>query len=155
MNEHAKDCDSGCGAECSCGAAAKRIRDLEAQLTQALSMNGILETRVTARDAALEEAARVVEESGIYSWRALSDAIRALKGTPGPADSALQRLAVYWSDVEARSADAHAVYQKEAHRRGDVRHADAYADLSEATKEWDRVLVRWVHSTIRAALEGK
>jgi len=58
----------------------------------------------------------------------------------------------WWSDVEARSADAHAVYQVEAHRRGDVRHPDAYADLSEATKEWDRVLVRWVLGTLRAVL---
>jgi hypothetical protein len=47
-------------------------------------------------------------------------------------------------DLEALSARLHEVYQKEAHRRGDVRHADAYADLPEATKEWDRVLARWV-----------
>lgn len=65
--------------------------------------------------------------------------------------SVLHGLREFWSDIEARSSDAHDVYQKEAHRRGDVRHADAYADLSEATKEWDRVLVRWVLSTIEAA----
>jgi hypothetical protein len=47
-------------------------------------------------------------------------------------------------DLEALSARLHEVYQKEAHRRGDVRHADAYADLSEDTKEWDRVLARWI-----------
>ena len=57
-------------------------------------------------------------------------------------------LREYWSDTEARSSEAHDVYQKEAHRRGDVRHPDAYADLSEPTKEWDRVLVRWVQSTL-------
>lgn len=60
-----------------------------------------------------------------------------------------ERLASWWDDTEARSAEAHAVYQQEAHRRGDVRHPDAYEDLSDATKEWDRVLVRWVASTIR------
>jgi hypothetical protein len=47
-------------------------------------------------------------------------------------------------DLEALSARLHEVYQKEAHRRGDVRHAEAYADLSEDTKEWDRVLARWI-----------
>ena len=62
----------------------------------------------------------------------------------------LEGLLAFWSDTEARSAEAHAVYQTEAHRRGDVRHPDAYADLSEATKEWDRVLVRWVAETIRS-----
>jgi hypothetical protein len=64
-------------------------------------------------------------------------------------EPAIRELIAFWSDTEARSADAHAVYQKEAHRRGDVRHPDAYADLSDATKEWDRVLVRWVAETIR------
>lgn len=62
-----------------------------------------------------------------------------------------ERIACWWDDTEARSAEAHAVYQMEAHRRGDVRHPDAYADLSEATKEWDRVLVRWVAESIRKA----
>jgi hypothetical protein len=47
-------------------------------------------------------------------------------------------------DLEALAARFHDIYQAEAHRRGDVRHADTYADLSEATKEWDRVLARWV-----------
>jgi hypothetical protein len=64
------------------------------------------------------------------------------------------RLIEFWSDIEARSSDAHDVYQKEAHRRGDVRHADAYADLSEPTKEWDRVLVRWVLDETRRILAG-
>lgn len=62
------------------------------------------------------------------------------------------RLVGFWSDVEARSSDAHDAYQAEAHRRGDVRHADAYADLSEPTKEWDRVLVRWVLGATKRAL---
>lgn len=47
-------------------------------------------------------------------------------------------------DLETLSAQLHDVYQQEAHRRGDVRHADVYADLSEDTKEWDRVLARWI-----------
>jgi histidine triad (HIT) family protein len=46
--------------------------------------------------------------------------------------------------LELLSARFHDIYQKEAHRRGDVRHQDAYEDLPEATKEWDRVLARWV-----------
>jgi len=66
------------------------------------------------------------------------------------AEATLAQLRAFWSDTEARSADAHAVYQAEAHRRGDVRHPDAYDDLSEPTKEWDRVLVRWVQSTLAA-----
>jgi hypothetical protein len=60
----------------------------------------------------------------------------------------LAKLTAYWSDTEARSKDAHNVYQKEAHSRGDVRHPDDYEDLSESTKEWDRVLVRWVQETL-------
>jgi hypothetical protein len=47
-------------------------------------------------------------------------------------------------ELEVLSARLHEIYQKEAHRRGDVRHADAYEDLPEATKEWDRVLARWI-----------
>lgn len=47
-------------------------------------------------------------------------------------------------DVEALSSRLHDVYQLEAHRRGDVRHDDDYATLSEDTKEWDRVLARWI-----------
>lgn len=47
-------------------------------------------------------------------------------------------------DVEALSARLHEIYQAEAHRRGDVRHADAYEDLPNDTKEWDRVLARWI-----------
>lgn len=59
-------------------------------------------------------------------------------------------LVKHWGDIEARSEEAHTTYQEEAHRRGDVRHPDAYADLSEPTKEWDRVLVRWVQRKLEA-----
>lgn len=45
--------------------------------------------------------------------------------------------------IGALSSRLHDIYQKEAHRRGDVRHHDNYNDLSEDTKEWDRVLARW------------
>ena len=58
-------------------------------------------------------------------------------------------------DVEELSARFHDIYQKEAHRRGDVRHADAYADLSDATKEWDRVLARWVIAHFVPAFDPK
>jgi hypothetical protein len=47
-------------------------------------------------------------------------------------------------DIEQLSARLHDIYQKEAHRRGDVRHADAYHELDEDVKEWDRVLARWI-----------
>lgn len=47
-------------------------------------------------------------------------------------------------DLEALSSRLHDIYQAEAHRRGDIRHPDRYEDLSEATKEWDRVLARWI-----------
>jgi hypothetical protein len=57
-------------------------------------------------------------------------------------------------DLELLSARFHEVYQIEAHRRGDVRHADAYDDLSEATKEWDRVLARYVLANFTANFDG-
>jgi hypothetical protein len=88
--------------------------------------------------------------------RANEEAKLALQAlSPGRAEgliraAALEEAAKWWDDTEARSAEAHAVYQAEAHRRGDVRHPDEYVDLSEETKEWDRVLVRWVAQTIRA-----
>ncbi len=47
-------------------------------------------------------------------------------------------------NVESLSARLHDIYQAEAHRRGDVRHADAYDSLPDDTKEWDRVLARWI-----------
>lgn len=57
-------------------------------------------------------------------------------------------LMLPWSgctvDLESLSARLHDIYQAEAHRRGDIRHADRYDDLAEPTKEWDRVLARWV-----------
>lgn len=56
-------------------------------------------------------------------------------------------------DVEALSARLHDIYQKEAHRRGDVRHPDTYGDLSESTKEWDRVLARWIVEHWRPAFD--
>jgi len=52
-------------------------------------------------------------------------------------------------DVESLSRKFHAIYQKEARRQagtGDdtVRHPDEYDDLPERTKEYDRVLARFV-----------
>jgi hypothetical protein len=47
-------------------------------------------------------------------------------------------------DIELLAGRLHDIYQKEAHRRGDVRHVDRYEDLSEETKEWDRVLASWI-----------
>jgi hypothetical protein len=59
------------------------------------------------------------------------------------------------SDVESLSARFHDIYQKEAHRRGDVRHADSYDELSEDTKEWDRVLARWVLANFTPNFDGE
>jgi hypothetical protein len=55
-----------------------------------------------------------------------------------------EQRAEYVATVEALSARLHEVYQAEAHRRGDVRHHDDYEALPDATKEWDRVLARWI-----------
>jgi hypothetical protein len=88
-------------------------------------------------------------EHRFVSLAALLDKVR-----DGAVAEERRALQDYWSDIEARSADAHAAYQAEAHRRGDVRHADAYADLPEATKEWDRVLIRWILAAL-AAREAK
>lgn len=51
--------------------------------------------------------------------------------------------------VEALSAELHAIYQREARRQantGDdtVRHPDDYDALPEHTKEYDRVLARFI-----------
>ena len=64
---------------------------------------------------------------------------------------AMRKAAAEWftGDIERAAARAHEAYQREAHRRGDVRHADAYSDLPDATKEWDRVLCRWVAGEVR------
>lgn len=45
---------------------------------------------------------------------------------------------------EALAREFHAVYQAEAKRQGDMRHADEYDDLPENVKEYDRVLARYV-----------
>ena len=47
-------------------------------------------------------------------------------------------------DVESLSAKFHEIYQAEAKRQGDMRHKDAYDDLPENIKEFDRVLARYV-----------
>ena len=46
--------------------------------------------------------------------------------------------------IENLSEKFHAIYQAEAKRQGDIRHKDAYADLPENIKEFDRVLARFV-----------
>jgi hypothetical protein len=55
-------------------------------------------------------------------------------GNPSPGSIATEALAEAF----------HNVYQAEAKRQGDVRHKDAYADLPENIKEYDRVLARYV-----------
>ena len=75
------------------------------------------------------------------------------KATERIKDNALEEAAKIFDSpetIETMSAHAHDAYQAEAHRRGDVRHADKYDDLSEPTKEWDRVLCRWAAREIRA-----
>lgn len=52
-------------------------------------------------------------------------------------------------DVERLAAELHAVYQHEARRQAEagedeVRHPDDYASLPEHTKEYDRVLARFI-----------
>jgi hypothetical protein len=60
-----------------------------------------------------------------------------------------QVIAMHEQELEELSSRLHDIYQKEAHRRHDasgdkIWHADNYDDLSEETKEWDRVLARWI-----------
>lgn len=52
--------------------------------------------------------------------------------------------------VEVLSSKLHNIYQKEARRQGDVRHTDVYADLKENTKEFDRVLARFIIKHVRS-----
>lgn len=68
--------------------------------------------------------------------------------TPAPAE---------W-EVEKLAAELHEIYQKEARRQGDIRHADSYVDLPENIKEFDRVLARFIHELFakeREVLRGK
>jgi hypothetical protein len=46
--------------------------------------------------------------------------------------------------VEELAARLHNVYQEEAKRQGDPRHADSYDLLPERIKEFDRVLARYI-----------
>ena|SRR5437899_12478905 len=46
--------------------------------------------------------------------------------------------------IESSAAEFHQVYQAEAKRQGDVRHKDAYDDLAENIKDFDRALARHV-----------
>lgn len=46
--------------------------------------------------------------------------------------------------MEPLSATLHAVYQREARRQGEGRHPDDYETLPEHTKEYDRVLARFI-----------
>ena len=67
------------------------------------------------------------------------------------------------TDVEKLSAELHAIYQKEAKRQAgtgedEVRHPDDYNSLPEHTKEYDRVLARYVITLLvqerRAVIEA-
>lgn len=46
--------------------------------------------------------------------------------------------------VESLSLALHCVYQEEAHRQGDVRHAESFEALADNVKEFDRVLARFI-----------
>jgi hypothetical protein len=48
--------------------------------------------------------------------------------------------------IEELASKLHDVYIEEAKRQGDVRHKEAYADLPENIKEYDRVLARYILS---------
>ena len=64
-----------------------------------------------------------------------------------------QELLPLSEDVEDLAAKFHDIYQQEAKRQGDIRHKDAYADLSENIKEFDRVLVRYALMREKQAVE--
>lgn len=49
-----------------------------------------------------------------------------------------------WERIEELSAILHSIYMKEATRQGDVRHDYDYSKLRESTKEYDRVLARYI-----------
>lgn len=58
-----------------------------------------------------------------------------------------------WEDLELLSAKLHEIYQIESKRQGDCRHPDDYNALSENTKEYDRVLARFIKSLLAKAKE--
>jgi hypothetical protein len=99
------------------------------------------------------------DEANKLPWMIDADRLKATILALEEAKAALGKVAkrqreacASWfvSNLENAAADAHAAYQREAHRRGDVRHADNYDDLPDATKEWDRVLCRWASDAVRA-----
>ena len=47
-------------------------------------------------------------------------------------------------EIESLSAKLHEIYMLEAKRQGDVRHEWDYSKLKESTKEYDRVLARFI-----------
>jgi hypothetical protein len=57
--------------------------------------------------------------------------------------------------VEKVAAKFHDIYQQEAKRQGDVRHADVYENLPEKTKEFDRALARFVIGNIAMACDSE
>jgi len=57
-------------------------------------------------------------------------------------DTMLRTL--YGIDIEQLSSRLHDIYQKQANASDVVRHSDNYEELSEHTKEYDRVLARWI-----------
>ena len=69
--------------------------------------------------------------------------------------AALAPVAPAPTDVESLSAKFHEIYMIEARRQGDVRHKDAYADLPENIKEFDRVLARYVLGLLAPVTKGE
>lgn len=58
-------------------------------------------------------------------------------------------------EIEALSKTLHGIYQAEAKRQGDVRHKDAYEDLPENIKEFDRVLARFISKLLLEVREDE
>ena len=46
--------------------------------------------------------------------------------------------------IESLAEKFHEIYQKEARKQNDIRHADDYKSLPENIKEFDRVLAKYV-----------
>jgi hypothetical protein len=96
--------------------------------------------------AALERAKKALGNGS--TWQQRADAWKVCDAALTAESS---REAGTLPDLESLAADFHRIYQAEAKRQGDVRHADNYEDLPENVKDFDRALARHVLLNFGAA----
>jgi chromosome segregation ATPase len=136
------------------------VADGEESVRMLVAENGGLLVRITTLEAEVERLKRFIEAANLSpaAYDLLEEQKRRIATLEAELSLANGCIATLDAEVERLSAQLHAIYQAEARRQAgtgedEVRHPDDYDALPEHTKDYDRVLARYILSR-EATLEG-